>query len=222
MSAKPGLRERKKEQTRRAIAEAAQRLFRERGFDAVTVAQVAREADVSEGTVFNYFPTKEELFYGQMESFEAALVDAVRARPPGESVIQAFRRFVLDRARGLDERADVIDAAARVIGGSAALQARERELVAEFTDALAALIADEPRRGGVEPYVVANALMGAQRALVEHVRASVLAGVRGAELVRDTRTQGKRAFDLLERGLADYAIKQSRGNRAAPPRKDVS
>jgi AcrR family transcriptional regulator len=183
---------------------------------------VAREADVSEGTVFNYFPTKEELFYGQMESFEAALVDAVRARPPGESVIQAFRRFVLDRARGLDERADVIDAAARVIGGSAALQARERELVAEFTDALAALIADEPRRGGVEPYVVANALMGAQRALVEHVRASVLAGVRGAELVRDTRTQGKRAFDLLERGLADYAIKQSRGNRAAPPRKDVS
>jgi AcrR family transcriptional regulator len=208
MSAEPGLRERKKVRTRQAIADAAHRLFRERGFEAVTVAEVAREADVSEGTVFNYFPTKEDLFYGQMESFEAALIDAVRERPAGESVAMAFRRFVLDRARGLDERADVIDAAARVVGESPALQRRERELVAESTDALAALIAEEAGPGGVEPLVVANALMGAQRALVEHVRASVVAGVRGAELVRETRAQGKRAFDRLERGLADYAVKR--------------
>ena len=208
MSAELGLRERKKVRTRRAIAEAAHRLFRERGFEAVTVAEVAREADVSEGTVFNYFPTKEDLFYGQMETFEAALIDAVRERPAGESVLQAFRRFVLERARGLDERADVIDAAARIIGASPALQRRERELVAESTDALAALIAEETRAGGLEPLVVADALMGAQRALVEHVRASVVAGLRGAELVRETRAQGKRAFDRLEKGFAGYAVKR--------------
>jgi AcrR family transcriptional regulator len=208
MSAEPGLRERKKERTRLLIAETAHRLFRERGFDAVTVAEVAREADVSEGTVFNYFPTKEELFYGQMESFEASLVEAVRERPPDESVPEAFRRFVLEQSRGLAERADLIEAAMRVISASPALQAREREVVADYTNALAELIAEEAGARGIEPAVVAHALMGAQRALVEHVRASVLAGLRGAELVRDTRAQGKCAFDRLEQGLAGYGIKR--------------
>lgn len=60
MSTQPGLRERKKRQTRELIAAVAHRLFGERGFDAVTVAEVARAADVSEGTVYNHFPTKED------------------------------------------------------------------------------------------------------------------------------------------------------------------
>jgi AcrR family transcriptional regulator len=211
MSTAPGLRERKKEQTRRAIAETAHRLFVERGFDAVTVAEVAREANVSEATVFNYFPAKEDLFYGQMESFETALVEAVRNRPPGQSVVAAFRDFVLESSRALDERADVIMTAGRVINASQALQAREREVVAEATASLAALLAEEAAAGAddVEPLVVANALMGAQRALVEHVRASVLAGVRGRKLAAVARSQGKRAFARLERGLADYAIKRA-------------
>jgi AcrR family transcriptional regulator len=206
----PGLRERKKEQTRRTIADAARRLFAERGFEGVTVAEVAREADVSEGTVFNYFPTKEDLFYSGMESFEAALVEAVRARPAGESVLAAFRRFVLDQSSGLSERADVIEAVARVIDSSPTLQAREREIVADYTTALAELLAEETGAGpnDVEPRVVAAALMGAQRALVAQVRASVLAGVRGQRLVRSLRTQGKRGFARLEAGLADYDVKR--------------
>src|SRR5436309_12552886 len=102
MSAESGLRERKKEQTRQAIADAALRLFARRGFEEVTVAEVGRAADVSEGTVFNYFPTKEDLLYRQMESFEAALVDAVRERPAGESVPAAFRRIVLGRSARLE------------------------------------------------------------------------------------------------------------------------
>jgi AcrR family transcriptional regulator len=99
----PGLRQRKKQQTRHLIADTAWRLFIERGFDAVTVAEVAREADVSEGTVFNYFPTKEDLFYARMEAFEADLLDAVRERAPGESFLSAFGRFLLGmlEARGL-------------------------------------------------------------------------------------------------------------------------
>src|SRR5438067_13828071 len=105
-----GLRERKKQRTRQAIAETAFRLFDERGFEEVTVAEVARAADISEGTVFNYFPTKEDLFYRQMESFEAAPVDAVRERPAGESVPAAFRRFVFERSARLamEEAADLI------------------------------------------------------------------------------------------------------------------
>jgi AcrR family transcriptional regulator len=207
-----GLRERKKQQTRELIAGTAQRLFAERGFEAVTVADVAREADVSEGTVFNYFRTKEELFYGQMETFEVALVEAVRSRPRGASALAAFRDYVLERAGGLaaEERADVIETAARVISASPALRAREREIVAQATDDLAALLAEETRAAGrtVEASAVANALMGVQRALVAHVRAQVLAGRRGPALARAVMSQGRNAFARLEGGLADYAVKR--------------
>jgi AcrR family transcriptional regulator len=213
VAAEPGLRERKKEQTRHAIAEAARRLFAQRGFDAVTVSDVARAVDVSVGTVFNYFPAKEDLFYSQMEVFEAALVEAVRERAPGESVLAAFRRFVLSRSKQLatEERAEIVAAAARIINGSAALRAREREIVAQYTDELAALIAEETGSGleDVEPGAVARALMGVQRALVHYVRASALAGKRGPKLASDVRSQAKRAFGRLERGLADYAVKGS-------------
>ena len=78
-----GLRERKKLQTRELIAETARRLFAERGFEAVTVAEVARAADVAEKTVFNYFPTKEDLVYWRLESFEETSSSArsATARP---------------------------------------------------------------------------------------------------------------------------------------------
>ncbi len=70
VAAEVGLRERKKQQTRELITDTAHRLFSDRGFDAVTVAEVARAANVSEVTVFNYFPTKEDLFFGGMQFFE--------------------------------------------------------------------------------------------------------------------------------------------------------
>ena len=212
MNVASGLRERKKEQTRRAILDAAQRLFAERGFDGVTVADVAREAEVSVGTVFNYFPAKEDLFYGRMEDFEASLVAAVRARSAGESVLSAFRRSVLEGAGRLadPERAELIARVARTVGASAALQARERELVARATAALAEAIAEEtsPQGEVLEPSVVANALMGVQRALVAQVHASVLAGIRGRRLAVDVRALGEKAFAVLERGLADYGVRE--------------
>src|SRR5437764_4481955 len=211
VAAEQGLRERKKAQTRQAIAEAAQRLFAERGFDAVTVAEVAREADVSQGTVFNYFPTKEELFYSGMVVFEAELVEAVRGRPAGESALAAFRRFVLDGTGRLarEDVAEVIATAGRVVNASVALQARERAIVAEYTDALAALLAEETGAGAgdVESRAAASALMGVQRALVSYVRAQVLAGLSGPQLAEETKAQGERAFARLERGLAAYAVR---------------
>ena len=211
MSAEPGLRERKKQQTHQAIAEAAQQLFAERGFDAVTVAEVARAADVSEGTVFNYFPTKEDLFYSGMQVFEAELVEAVRNRGAGESVLHAFRSFLRERSGRLakEEVAGIVAEAARVIAASPALQAREREIVARYTDALAAVIAEETSAGAddLAPWAVANALMGVQRGLVVRVREKVLAGASGPKLAAYVRTQSERAFARLERGLGDYEVK---------------
>jgi len=208
-----GLRARKKEQTRLVIAEAARRLFAERGFETVTVAEVARAADVSEGTVFNYFPTKEDLFYSGMESFEASLVEAVRDRPVGESVLEAFERFVVDQSRGLAERAEVIEAAVQMVNSSPRLRAREREVVARYTDSLAQLLAEETSSDGIEPVVVANALMGAQRALVDDVRTQISNGLRGAKLTARAKVEARRGFERLEHGLADYDVKGATGRR---------
>src|SRR3954464_3406238 len=165
-----GLRERKKRQTRETIAHAAMALFAAHGFDAVTVADVARAADVSEGTVFNYFPTKEQLFYGEMEQFEASLVDAVRERARGEPPVSVFRRVILAGADRLaqEEVAEVIATAGRIVSTSPALQAREREIVAEHTEALARLLAEQSGapQGDVDAEVVAGALMAVHRVLV--------------------------------------------------------
>src|SRR5580704_14869174 len=90
-----GLRESKKLLMREEIAERAMQLFVTRGFDHVTVAEVAAAAGVSEKTVFNYFPTKEDLFFDEVPKREAALVDAISARAPGESILAALRAFQL-------------------------------------------------------------------------------------------------------------------------------
>lgn len=205
MEPRPGLRERKKQQTRRLLAETAQRLFAERGFDAVTVVDIAHEADVSPGTVFNYFPTKESLFYEGMVVFEAALVEAVRSRPAGQTPAAAFRRVMLDGSErlALDEAAALIAEAARVVAASPALQAREREVVADATAALAGALREEGAyaAAGTTPEVAAHALMGVQRALVAWVREQVAAGRRGPSLVAGARAEIDAGFALLDRGL---------------------
>jgi AcrR family transcriptional regulator len=213
MSATPGLRERKKELTRQAIREAALRLFAERGFDGVTVAEIANEANVSVATVFNYFPRKEDLVYVRMEAFEAELLKAIRARDPGESVLTAFGRFVLDvrgfLASNAPDAREQLAAITRIITGSPALLARENEIIARYTQSLATLIAEDTGAPPHDPtsWVAANALMGVHRALLARVRKGVLAGTPNPRLARDVRSQGRHALLQLEHGLGNYAIK---------------
>jgi AcrR family transcriptional regulator len=216
----PGLRERKKQQTRQLIADAAWRLFADRGFDEVTVAEVARQAEVAVATVFNYFPAKEDLFYSRLETFEAVLVEAVRTREAGESVLVAFRRRLL-ASGGLLAQVDAGDRQAlerlrtvnRVIAASPALQAREQHTLAATADALAALLAAETGApaGDLRPQVAAHALVGVQRALVDYTRRRVLTDQDPARLAGDVRRAARRAFALLEQGLGGYA--------ARPPRR---
>jgi AcrR family transcriptional regulator len=207
-----GLRQRKKQRTRELIAETARRLFAERGFERVTIAEVAREADVSEQTVFNYFPTKEELVYWRLEGFEEELLAAVRERDAGEAVVRAFGRFVL-RRRGLlaerdpEARRRLLEIT-RMITASPALLERERAIFDRYTDSLARLLAEElgPRSDEVLPWVVATALMGIHRALLDYSRRRILAGAPNDRILRELRARGERAIAALEDGLRSIGV----------------
>ena len=209
-----GLRELKKEQTRRLIADTAWRLFTDKGFDQVSVAEVAREAQVAEATVFNYFPAKEDLFYWRLESFGARLTDAVSARPAGEPALAAFRRALLAEG-GLIAQAESGDPEAlarlrtvnRIVAASPALLAREQQAMSRIAGSLAALMAANTGAplGDLRPQVAANAMIGVHRALVDYVRGRILADDEPARLAADVRRLTTEAFGLLEHGLRDYA-----------------
>jgi AcrR family transcriptional regulator len=96
-----GLRELKKARTRQQIADTAARLFAERGYENVAVSDVAREAEVSEQTVYNYFPTKENLVTNREQQVQDRLCELIRARPPAINPAAAVREFVLERVAGI-------------------------------------------------------------------------------------------------------------------------
>ena len=219
MSTQLGLRERKKQRTRELLSETARSLFTGHGFEQVSVADIAREAEVSEQTVFNYFPSKEDLVYSGLEAFEEQLLAAIRERPAGRTVIAAFGDFIL-QPRGLfaaedDAAASELIAVTRMIAASPALLAREQLIFARYTDALAQLIAEETgaRSGDLRPRVVADALIGVHRALIAHVRERLEAGVTDRRrLARDVRRRGDDALALLADGLGSYAAKRQKGD----------
>ena len=97
----PGLRERKKARTRQVIADAAARLFAQRGYERVAVADVARAAEVSEQTVYNYFQTKEQLVTDRDQLVQDELSRLIRTRAAGTTPAAAIREFVLDTVEGI-------------------------------------------------------------------------------------------------------------------------
>src|SRR6202522_668486 len=101
MATTTGLRDLKKARTRRLIADTAARLFAERGYERVTVTDVAREAEVAEQTVYNYFPTKERLVTDREEQVQDRLCDLIRSRPAGATPAAAIRGFVLEAVAGI-------------------------------------------------------------------------------------------------------------------------
>jgi len=209
----PGLRERKKQRTRELIADTALRLFLERGFEAVTIAEIAQAADVDAKTIYNYFPSKPDLVFQRLEAFEQALLDAVRTRQAGESTLAAFARFVLD-LQGLladEEASEHLRAINRMIVASPALLAHEEQVFARFTASLAALLTEETgaRADDVQPSIVAHALIGFHRSLVDYVRRATLAGTPNRKLARDLRGQARAALGALEHGLGSYGVKGS-------------
>ena len=205
-----GLRERKKRQTREAIAQAAMELFFARGFDEVTVADVARAADVSEKTVFNYFPAKEDLVLHGGEERRAAIVDAIRARPAGTSIVEPFRAATLEFVERVEhDPVESIVGVPRLVAQSRSL--RDRLFLGWEQEAatLAPVIATEAgaAEGDLVPAVVARSLAWTHRLIFRAAFTRLLDGEDQRAVAADLREQARRAYEALEQGLAGYGVK---------------
>jgi AcrR family transcriptional regulator len=213
----PGLRERKKAKTRLAISNLATKMFIERGFDNVTVAEVAAAAEVSVATIFNYFETKEELFFDR----EGETIEAQRRmlveRKAGETITSVLRReFLAAIDAGLPQLMAEGGSFLRTIEGSAALRARLRLGFEKAEAALTETIAEETGApaGDPTPQVVATMVVAVQRILVESAAAAALRGDTVPSTKRKLRHMCDRAFELLEGGTRGYG-KRAGSRRAA-------
>jgi AcrR family transcriptional regulator len=195
-----GLRETKKQRTREHVAAEAMRLFATRGFDRVTVAEIAAAADVSEKTVFNYFSTKEDIFFDEVPARLQLLATAIRERKKGESVFSVLRRLQSrDAGRLTSERFATF---ARIIEESPALQAKELELMGRFADVLARTLQAELGVKELDASIAANALVSVQWQIFRNARRAALEGRHGPAAERQLRGDLNRAYMLLEHGLA--------------------
>ncbi|MFE3652036.1 TetR/AcrR family transcriptional regulator [Streptomyces sp. NPDC057579] len=183
-----GRRERKKAATRKALADAALRLFLEHGYDQVGIRDVAEAADVSTTTLFKHFPSKEALVFDEGDAIRAALLAAVRHRPAGLSIPGALRDHVL-RAR-LPKGANADPGFTRfleLVDQTPALRDYARRMWLQHEIDLAAAIADESGAPADDPLCRALARFALEARDLGHGSPDPEAAIR-------------RAFDLLEHG----------------------
>ncbi|MFE0684538.1 TetR/AcrR family transcriptional regulator [Streptomyces sp. NPDC058961] len=210
-----GLRERKKRETRQRISDLATGLFLERGFDAVTIAEIAEVADVSVNTVYNYFPAKEDLFLDRSRGIVDRLSRWVRGRDDGESAAEAVLRELRAEVESVSPRVGLMEGYSRfmaVIDGSPALKAR---LWAVGQDVLANLEATLREEVGTGPGEPLPALIAGQ---INWVHQTVMSAI-GREMMagRDPRAVSREVLVLIDEmeGLLgdkvlNYAVRGAR------------
>ncbi len=205
----PGLRERRKQETRQAISDIATEMFAGRGFDEVTISQIAEAADVAKMTVTNYFPRKEDLVFDRAEEVIRHLADVIAARAPGESMLAAIRRDYADAVARADVTLGLSSPAfARMIRNSPVLASRGLEMTHLREQALGDAIAAETGADDPQQRLVAALLASVHRVLYAEASKRSLAGQPRAEICAVLADTATRAFDLLEPSLGGYGIRE--------------
>ncbi|KIF05584.1 TetR family transcriptional regulator [Streptomyces sp. RSD-27] len=201
-----GLRERKKQRTRQTIFEAALRLFLSRGFDDVSIVEIAEAAEVSKRTLFTYFPTKEDLVLHVFADHEDESARVVRGRPAGTSPLAALHAHELDAlarrdpVTGLTSDPEAV-AFARLLSTTASLSERllryAGRSIAALAEALEDAGADE-----LTARLAAVQIVTVLRTLAERNSTQVQAGRPADEVHPEAVAAADRAFALLGAGLA--------------------
>ncbi|MDJ1138058.1 TetR/AcrR family transcriptional regulator [Streptomyces iconiensis] len=208
-----GLRERKKRQTRQRIHQEANRLFVERGFDRVTIAEVAEAAEVSVNTLYNYFEAKEDLVLPPDQASADRLAEIVRERAPGDSPARA----VLTRLRSELERRDRklgltegFGPVFEMMRAAPTLTARLESLGQQMTDALAELLAEETGAGPRDPMprAVASQIGWFHSLVYAEIGKRVVAGQAPGSLAKDILELLDSVEELLGERAFTYAVRK--------------
>jgi AcrR family transcriptional regulator len=195
------LRERKKQLTYQAVSDAAIAMFLERGFDKVSVAEVAAAADISKPTLFRYFPAKEDLALHRFADHEDEAARVVAARPEGESPLDALRRHLLDGLERRDPVTGLCDAPEvlafhRMLYGTPSLVARMYGYQSRSEAALARALGD-----GMRDRLAAGQIIAVQRILALENWRRIDAGESADEVHGDAVRAAELAFVQLRSGI---------------------
>ncbi|MDX6656894.1 MAG: hypothetical protein QOH62_1687 [Solirubrobacteraceae bacterium] len=211
----PGLRESNKARTRQAISDVATRLFIAHGFEQVTVAQIAAAAQVSVKTVFNYFPSKEDLFFDRADDVVGVLVRTVTERPAGTTITEALRAVLADRRVPFDqdgwkslrghERYDGFRSFLAAEQASPALRARRLVVAEAWIERLADVFAGELglRAGDRRARAFAAMVVAAMGLRERTLSASMLERAGAATVERRVRAVVDDAFARIARAFDD-------------------
>jgi AcrR family transcriptional regulator len=220
-----GRRALKKAQTREHVRAVAQRLFGERGFDTVTIADIAREADVAVQTVFNHFATKEELFFDGRTPWVDGPASAVCSRAPGVPALSALRIHLVETVR-----AHVGSYSARegrcylaTLEASDTLRAQERELVHEAERRLNAALLEAwdpateaaPADAEATAPLIAAIWLATSRSLIVEQRAQLTAGADPAQVAAITAERADRILGKLEKTVEPAPERRQTGAGSA-------
>jgi AcrR family transcriptional regulator len=221
MSVSSGRRQRKKDETRRVIAEAAMRLFLENGYEKVTVAQIAEAADISVNTVFNYFPTKEDLFFGSDPRDESEFALLRMTREPHESVVAFLRRLLDDGIERYAKKSmslaeiGLMAAMRRVVQESPMLQVHAAQAARRasdnaydsFSKALAKDV--KAHANDLTLRLVAGQVLAIYSTLFLEAERRRRAGEKPEKTQAVLRTAAETALLLLEKGIGDYGARST-------------
>jgi AcrR family transcriptional regulator len=165
-----GLRERKKRETREAIARAATELFVERGYEETTLAEIAEAAGVSTRTIFGYFAGKEDILFATLQNMCDAGARAVAERPSGTDALTALRAFIVSPTH---EKTELDMKLAKLISSDPTLASHKKARIAQLRDVLATAIAEDlgAGPGDLRPQLAAASLTAAFELLEEQDRA---------------------------------------------------
>ncbi|MFV0133602.1 TetR/AcrR family transcriptional regulator [Streptomyces sp. HMX87] len=207
-----GLRERKKRQTRQYISDVATGLFVERGFDAVTVAEVADAANVSVNTVYNYFPAKEDLFLDRSKGVVDRLSRWVRGRRDGESAAAAVLRELREEVQSVSPRMGLIDGYAqfmKVIQESPALRSRMWAIGQEVLLNLERTLREETGAADDDPLpaLMAGQINWLHGTLMATIGQRMIAGGEPSEVSRQMLAMLDDMEELLSEKVLNYAVR---------------
>ncbi|MEU6508485.1 TetR/AcrR family transcriptional regulator [Streptomyces sp. NPDC046942] len=209
-----GLRERKKRQTRQYISDVATGLFLERGFEDVTVAEIAEAANVSVNTVYNYFPAKEDLFFDRSAGLVDRLARWIRSRDVGESAASAVLRELRGEVQAVSPRVGLMegyDRFMRVIHGAPALRSRLWTFQQEVHDNVTAALREETGAAPDDPLpdLVAGQICWVHQSVFVTIGREMLAGRKPAEVSREVLALLDDIEDLLSERVLTYAVRAS-------------